>query len=413
MNFHDNKSRKLKCDVKSLSRSIYNIYIKENKGLGYFIMRNLFGTIISKEISNRQRQSEIDIAKGLAVFFMILVHFCSTFLDTAYNGTIFDDVISFMGCVPAAPVFMFVMGVGFVYSKKQEPEKLFRRGLYIFFGGYILNFFRGVLPLLIGNKLGYYELPQTTLPGYGYLFEVDILQFAGMAMIIVAFLKGVKISEVFYPFAAVFAAVISPYMWQIKTQQPILDIILSPVLGGTEYTYHPVFSWIFYPLMGAFFGWLLIRVKDKNAFYATASIVSVFILFIGLFYSYKHPEYDFGIVTGEVYNYFQHGILSNLIFVAAIICWLALWNLLMPLIPQFIKKKLTFWSKATTPMYVIHWLYLSWCSFLVFDTFDIKQSILGIIILIISTEITADLYIKIKDRLSEREEIDIPAIIEN
>ena len=64
-------------------------------------------------------------------------------------------------------------------------------------------------------------------------------------------------------------------------------------------------------------------------------------------------------------------------------------------------------------MYVIHWLFIGGCSFLVFDTFDIKQSILGIIILIILTEIAADLYIKIKDRLSEREEIDIPAVIEN
>lgn len=376
-------------------------------------MRSLFGGIISKELSNQQRQVEIDIARGLAVLFMIMVHFCSSFLDTAYNGTIFDNVISFMGCVPAAPVFMFVMGVGFVYSKKQEPGKLFRRGLFIFFGGYVLNFFRGVLPFFIGNKLGYYELPQTTLPGYGYLVEVDILQFAGIAMMIVALLKGVKISEVFYPVLAIFAGIISPYMWQMKTQQPILDIILSPIFGGSEYTYHPVFSWIFYPLMGAFFGWLLIRAKNKNAFYVVATVLSAFIMFLGFFYYFLHPGYDFGIVTGDVYNYFQHGILSNVIFVAAIICWLALWNFAMPLIPQFIKKKLTFWSKATTPMYVIHWLFIGGCSFLVFDTFDIKQSILGIIILIILTEIAADLYIKIKDRLSEREEIDIPAVIEN
>jgi len=374
-------------------------------------MKNLSSGIMSKEICNTKRQVEIDIARGLAVFFMILVHFSSTFLDTAYNNTLFAKVIDFFGTVPAAPVFMFLMGVGFVYSKNQDPLVLFKRGLFIFFGGYILNFFRGFLPLMIGNKLGYYDLTGTSMSGYEYLFEVDIFQFAGLAMIFVSFLKRIKLSEVFYPFIAVFAAVISPYMWKITIGQQALDIMLAPIFGGKDYTFHPLFPWIFYPLMGAFFGWLLIRVKNKKAFYGIASIISVFVLILGFNYYFKHPGYDFGIVTGNVFNYFQHGILSSVIFSAGIICWLALWNFLIPIIPDFIRNKLVFWSKATTPIYVIHWLILSWCSFLVFDTFNIPQSILGMILLTLASGVIADLYIKIKERLSEREEIDIPVVI--
>jgi hypothetical protein len=60
--------------------------------------------------------------------------------------------------------------------------------------------------------------------------------------------------------------------------------------------------------MGAFFGWLLIRAKNKNAFYGFASIVSVFALILGFVYYYKHQGYDFGIVTGDIFNYYQHGI---------------------------------------------------------------------------------------------------------
>lgn len=376
-------------------------------------MKNFFNGIISKEVCNSKRQVEIDITRGLAVFFMILVHFSSTFLDTAYNETVFAKVIDFFGSVPAAPVFMFLMGVGFVYSKSQDPQLLFKRGVFIFCGGYVLNLFRGVIPLVIGNKLGYYDLPESSMLGYGYLFEVDILQFAGLAMIVVAFFKGVKLSEVFYSFIAIFAAIISPYMWQLSVDQPVIDIMLSPVFGGKDYTYHPFFSWIFYPLMGAFFGWLLIRAKNKKAFYGFASIISIFALVMGFVYYYKHPGYDFGIVTGDIFNYFQHGFLSSVIFCASIVCWLTLWNFLAPVVPKFIKSRLAFWSKATTPMYVVHWLILNWCSFLVFDTFNIPQSILGMLLLIFTTEIIADLYIKIKERISECEEIDIPVILEN
>lgn len=376
-------------------------------------MKSLFRGIISKEICNSKRQVEIDIARGLAVLFMILVHFSSAFLDNAYNDTVFAKVIDFLGTVPAAPVFMFLMGVGFVYSKNQDPQVLFKRGLFIFCGGYLLNVFRGYIPLIIGNKLGYYDLPESSLPGYGYLFEVDILQFAGLAMIVVAFFKGVKLSEVFYPFIALFAAIISPYMWKVSFDQPILDLIFAPIFGGKVYTYHPFFSWIVYPLMGAFFGWILIRVKNKKAFYSFTSIISIIALVIAFIYYLRHPGYDFGIVTGDVYNYFQHGILSSIIFCAAILCWLAMWNFLSPVIPKFVMNRLRFWSKATTPMYVAHWLILNWCSFLVFDTFNIPQSILGMILLTFSSEIISDLYIKIKERISEREEIDIPVILEN
>lgn len=376
-------------------------------------MERFFGGIISKEICNPKRQVEVDIARGLAVFFMILVHFNSTFLDTAYNSSMFAKVIDFMGCVPAAPVFMFLMGVGFVYTKKQDPQILFKRGLFIFCSGYILNLFRGVLPYVIGAKLGFYELAQTQIPGYDYLVEVDILQFAGLAMIAVSFFKGVKISEVIYPLIAIFAVILSPYMWKVQIDQPILEVLLANIFGGKSYTFHPFFPWIFYPLMGAFFGWLLIRAKNKNAFYAVASLVSVLAIIGGVIYYNYLPGYDFGIVTGNVYNYFQHGAVSSIIFGASIVCWLALWNFVSPIMPKLLKDKLAFWSKATTPIYVIHWLFLSWCSFLIFDTFNIWQSVLGIIILIIATDIAADLYIKIKDRLAECREIDIPYVFEN
>lgn len=370
------------------------------------------GGIVTREISNSGRQTEVDICKGLAVFFMVLVHFNSAFLDTAYNNTAFAKIIDFMGCVPAAPVFMFVMGIGFVYSKKQNPQLLFKRGLLVFGGGYLLNMTRGVMPLLIGNKLGYYELPETDLIGYGYLIESDILQFAGLAMIVVSFFKAVKIKEIYYPFIAVIAAIISPYMWSIPVHQPILEAILAPVFGGKSYTYHPLFSWIFYPLMGAFFGWLLIRTRNKKLFYLKASIVSILAASTAFLVFYK-PGYDFGIVAGNIYNYFQHGILSCIIFCSGVICWLSIWNFLVPVIPKFIKNRLIFWSKATTPMYVIHWLIINWCSFLVFDTFDIKQSILGMVLVLFLTDNAADIYIKIRNRLADREEVDIPVIIDN
>jgi len=218
------------------------------------------------EIVNRKRQIEIDIVKGLAIFFMILVHTSNNYLDESYTDSIFSIVIDFMGKVPAAPVFMFAMGIGFIFSRNQNPARLFKRGVIIFFSGYLLNFLRGFFPIFIGSRLGYYSLTFDGGPWYKYLVEVDILHFAGLAMMFFAFLKLMKVNELFYPIIALVLGIISPFLWGISVGIPIFDVFLSTLFGGLEYSYHPFFSWIFYPLIGAFFGWMLIRTKNKNLF---------------------------------------------------------------------------------------------------------------------------------------------------
>ncbi len=373
-------------------------------------MKGFLKSIFSRESVNTDRQLELDIARGLAVLFMILVHVTGEFLDESANGTVFAKVVDFFGCVPAAPVFMFLMGVGFIYSKNQHAGKLFKRGVLFFFLGYVMNFFRGFLPLFIGSRLGYYPLNIDGLEWYHFLVEVDVFQLAGLSMIFISLLKAIRINLVFYPLIAIFAGIVSPYLWGLKTGVTAIDVFAASVFGGTNYTFHPFFSWVFYPLMGASFGWLLIRTKNKRLFYFYASIISITIIVLGFVYYYQKPGIDFGIVTGDVYNYFHHGILSNLIFVASIVCWLSFWNFTAHTIPKLLKSRLLFWSKTVTIIYFVHWIIIGWCSFLVFDTFSIIQTVIAMLVLIIFTDRITDLYIKIRERLSECEEIDIPAV---
>lgn len=367
-------------------------------------------SLFTKEPINATRQLEIDIVRGLAVFFMLLVHVTGEFLDESANNTVFAKVIDFMGSIPAAPVFMFVMGVGFVYSKNQQPQKLFKRGLLIFFSGYVLNFLRGFFPLYIGSRLGYYTLNLDGLEWYHFLVEVDILQFAGLSMIFVSILKAIKVNELLYPVIAVFVGIISPYLWGLSTGYTIVDVFVAIFFGGTAYTFHPLFSWIFYPLIGVSFGWFLLRTTNKNRFYFFSSIISIVVIAIGLLYSFIVQNVDFGIVTGDTYNYYHHGISSNIIFCGSVILWISAWHFVSSKIPAFLKNTLLFWSKSVTIIYFVHWIIIGWCSFLVFDTFNIPQSILAMFILVLLTDRITDLYIKIKERLSECEEIDIPAV---
>ena len=87
---------------------------------------------------NKKRQLEIDIAKGLAIFFMFLVHCYENYgADSIQHQGFFSHLVFFLGGPLAAPVFMFCMGVGMVYTRKQSSKEFLKRGLSLFLIGYL------------------------------------------------------------------------------------------------------------------------------------------------------------------------------------------------------------------------------------------------------------------------------------
>ena len=86
--------------------------------------------IFSKEPVNRGRQIELDIAKCLAIIFMIFLHTLMVTSGFANNISVpmQRGIQQLFGGPFAAPVFMFAMGVGFVYSRNQNSNII--RSLY-------------------------------------------------------------------------------------------------------------------------------------------------------------------------------------------------------------------------------------------------------------------------------------------
>lgn len=359
-------------------------------------------SILENRPVNTGRQVEVDIARGLAVLFMILVHVTGELSDEATGTSLFGKIIDFFGSIPAAPVFMFVMGIGFVYSRSQEPVKLFKRGIIIFVGAYVLNFFRGFLPFYTGSSLGYYSSDVYGVPWDFFLTQGDILHFAGLSMMFVALLKHLKLKEIYYPIIALAAAVITPFVAGMATGNGIADVFISTVFGKAGYVFHPFFSWIVYPLMGAFFGWLLLRSENKNRFYLKAFCVSMVLIIPGIIYCFLNPEFDLGIVVGDVTNYYQHGIVSNIIFVSFVVIWLSVWHASTSFLPKLVKDRLLFWSKSVTVVYVIHWLIIGWCEFLLLDELNLVNTIIAMVVVVFLTGRFTRTYVNIRSRLKER-----------
>ena len=107
--------------------------------------------IFSREQINTSRQWELDLARAFIIFCLGMIHVtieCST--DEGLCSGIpylFDTVI---GGPFSAPMYMFVMGVGMCYTRKNTPMDYFRRGAKIFLVGYVLNICRFLIPYSMG-----------------------------------------------------------------------------------------------------------------------------------------------------------------------------------------------------------------------------------------------------------------------
>ena len=73
---------------------------------------------------------ELDIAKALSIIFMIFLH--TVMVVSGFNNSIspaYDFIIgNVLGRPCAAPVFMFCMGIGIVYSRHSQWDLMIKRG---------------------------------------------------------------------------------------------------------------------------------------------------------------------------------------------------------------------------------------------------------------------------------------------
>lgn len=317
---------------------------------------------------NTGRQLALDLARGLAVLFMILVHVQEMFALPAVAESWLGTAVEFLGGPPAAPVFMFLLGTGIVYSRRATELLLLKRGVLILLAGYLLNLLRSTLPLLLQGKLEqdgeYYTEAVTSF------FEIDILQFAGLALIAFALLRAcrrgwtallgdtpraaVADAATVAAFAAV-CALPNMFIGRIPVDGLLPQALTGLLWGSSEHSYFPFLTWFAYPAAGYLFGLLLIRCQRPDMFYgmllclAAAALLQFVLTDIP---AILLPQ------TGDDYDYYHHNAVMNVAYTLFVLCWLALLYFVARLPLAF--TTLRRWSANVAEIYFIHWVLLGW-----------------------------------------------------
>ena len=242
--------------------------------------------IFEKNEVNTGRQFEFDVAKTFAVLFMIVVHVFDHMVNP--GSGILLCVVEFFGCPPAAGVFMFSMGLGMVFTRHDEPREFAARGIKLLIMGYVLNFFRETILILLGNILGV-ENSYEGVSLFSSFMVVDILQFAGIAFLLVALFKKMKMK----PWVILAVSLLLNALGGLRTglfdnASEYIQYPLGLFIYTNSQTGFPAFQWMVYPALGICFGHLLRHVADKEVFYRrmlVLSVASVALITLG-FYAY-------------------------------------------------------------------------------------------------------------------------------
>ena len=232
-------------------------------------------TCFNKDRVNLGRQTELDIAKGIAIIFMVFCHafemlcwFFNPEISTDFAYVLLDVIL---GGSFAAPVFIFCMGISFAYSRRTSAGDMFKRALKM--AGIVLIF----------------EIARTALPGllqwvisgdpecieYVYMFfNVDILQFVTLALLVIALFKKLKLKPLVMVIIAVICSVIGQLLQGVSTGSYIGDIVAGFLWNSNEYAYFPLLNWLIFPVCGYAFSGIWQRLQDKEKFFRIVTPVS-------------------------------------------------------------------------------------------------------------------------------------------
>ena len=305
---------------------------------------------------NSGRQKELDWARGLAVVFMVFKH-TKEYLPGFDLSSAYSRVICFLGAAPAGPTFMILLGAGIVFSRNKSPKKLALRGASLIALNYALNFAAFGMPeLILFAQTGDVAFWKDCVL---YTLGVDILAFAGLALLFFALAEKLRLPPVDVALVALILSCLN-YLTPRVDNFP-LGAAAGLFADVNDNSYFPLLSWIGYPVMGYIFGRFLIRCTDKRLFYKYIFAFSAFSVAAFSLGSRKHGFSGVWSLFFGADEYFSQDFIQYFLVGGICFLWISILFSLSEIgALDFAGKHLSRWSRNVTPMFVAHWVIVGW-----------------------------------------------------
>ena len=329
---------------------------------------------------------------------MIIVHyaaFCS--FGTLDYGILTEYMFILLQC--SAPIFMFAMGIGMIYTRHDSPREFIIRGFKLLALGLIINTLYFLSNYSAGVPLEYSLLS---------FLANDILQFAGLSFIVIGIFKKFDLTPRQIFFISILFSLISSYDGDFTLSNLYMTQLLGNIFstsGQNVVSCFPLLNWLVVPACGMMFGEDLINCSDKDHLYSKllkiCGATSVIMLIVGLI----TREGMFSTVGGTVPEKIEYLHASNadifiliiaVMFISSILYFLSKKS--SPRLDDFIVRN----SKHVTIIYIIQWfiiLSLTYINQFLQVKATLPIAIAVLIFVFVATWVLTEAYVKIRDYL--------------
>lgn len=316
-------------------------------------------TLFSSEEINKNRQLEFDLMKTLTILLMIWTHVFEE-LSTEFEPSLSATNAFYRGGIFGAATFMFCMGMGMVYTRRNTPEDYFHRGLHIIFIGALLNVCRQLIPSIVTGSI--FADP----PSAAHLVEllgVDILQFAGLAFLLMALLRKIGLRYRSILIVSVAMSISAYFLEGVQTGNFFIDQALGYLWGNDSESYFPLLNWFIFPAAGCWFGKLYLHLKNKALFHKVSLPVGLVLTVLYIEANIKGWWGGFLLFSSE--RFLAHRMLPDAIMSLIANVWqITLFYYIAQVIPQKAIPALTHPSKHITQYYCVSWVVICFIGYI-------------------------------------------------
>ena len=337
-----------------------------------------------------KRVLEIDLIKVLALILMPMSHIFDEF-GNYYNlmNNIPQNYTEQLGILfmNIPTLFMICLGFGIVLSKNSTPEKLVKRGLFMFLAEAVLNLFRIILPHF---TVSYYTgIPSYFKESFELFFMSDILPFAGFAFLFFALVKKLNLSNKFVLIIGLFCTFVQTFIPHLSIQNVYLKYLTGYFIYVDESSFFPVISWLIYPIIGYLLGQKLLETSNRTSFYLKTALLALFIFVLTNIYLFftnsMQARYYLFMEMG-----FQMDLFTTLIVSSISVMILSLSHFIGKLfVNNKLKDLISSISANVNSVYCIHWVLVKilWAIAIIF-AFKIEYYslfVIGFVIFVLSS----------------------------
>lgn len=303
----------------------------------------LFCVIIHSRMS---RKPLPDLLKGIAVILMIQVHIMELFMLPVVYESLFGRISLFLGGVPAAPIFMAVMGYFVALSTKTNKQHVYR-GLKLILLGFILNIGLNAHLLILIIK-GTMDIDPLS-----YIFGVDILFLAGLSLIFIALIKHYAGKNLWIFLAFTFIIpLLAEFIPFTYGGEGVWQYVTAYVISHVGWSYFPFFPWAGWVLAG----FSLALLEQKFSQQALFRKYGTYLVYLSGIPVIAFLPWAIRIST-NLHLYYNHGILFFIWGLFFCLLWIMAFRFILEKASG--SKVLTYFGwlgRNVTLVYVIQWL---------------------------------------------------------